>query len=353
MDYRFDGNKLLWHMDRVQDYLDNGKRIAPVHIDMAITKACNARCIYCYGYFQQPGPDMMPEQCVLDVMGTASTLGVRSMTLTGDGENTLNPALYPGLLLGHEFGLDIGLATNGIFLNKLKIETILRTCIWLRFNLSAVGREGYKKIHGVDQWEKVRGNIRDACVLKDHLKSKCTIGLQVVLTPYSMPYLYNEALFAIENKVDYMLIKQFSDPNCDKMSRFDMKWYQDEETIKWLKDIEGMSGHTKIVVKWNRLASMGKRTYDHCVDCAFLFQISGNSKCYPCGYLFNNEEYCYGDLKKQKLGEILKSERYWKIVNRMFNDFNVHQDCVGCCRHDSTNAFIWDYIHPPAHINFI
>ncbi|NDB96153.1 MAG: radical SAM protein, partial [Verrucomicrobia bacterium] len=35
-----DGTKIGWHMDRVQAWLD-GKKIAPITIDMALTRTCN------------------------------------------------------------------------------------------------------------------------------------------------------------------------------------------------------------------------------------------------------------------------------------------------------------------------
>lgn len=40
-----DGTKLAWHGERVQQWL-NGERIAPITIDMSLTRACN------YGYWE-------------------------------------------------------------------------------------------------------------------------------------------------------------------------------------------------------------------------------------------------------------------------------------------------------------
>jgi len=46
-----DGHKLMYHQDRVKEWLD-GKRIAPITIDMALTQGCNYKCVYCYGQLQ-------------------------------------------------------------------------------------------------------------------------------------------------------------------------------------------------------------------------------------------------------------------------------------------------------------
>ena len=207
-------------------------------------------------------------------------------------------------------------------------------------------------MHGVPLWDKVQANIKRMVELKAQHRSATTIGLQMVLTPHCVDQVVPEAHFALDNKLDYFVIKQFSDPGCEAMSRFPLDWY--DKCVPVLQWAEGLSNdRTRIVPKYGMIQSKGKRPYDRCVDCALIFQISGNSKCYPCGYLFNNPAYCYGDLRTQTLKEILDSDQYWKVVKYMRNDFDVHKDCSGCCRHDFTNEFIWKYLNPPDHINFI
>ena len=351
--YRFDGNKLLWHMDRVHDHYRDGKRIYPLHIDIGATKACNAKCVYCYGIYQQMENDVIHRDKLERLFSDAPDLGVKSLTLTGDGEPTLNPAVYTSVKIGKDKGLDIGFATNGIALDLKKLEVLLTSCTWLRFNLSAIGHEGYKSIHGVPQWERVQAHIKDAVQLKRSLGSECTLGLQMVLIPQAIDFVEAEAKFAIDNGLDYFVIKQFSDPGCPEMSHFDLKWYDNPAVMETLKRAESMSTpFTKIVPKWNMIKSKGVRPYDRCMDCPLIFQISGNSKCYPCGYLFNRDEYCYGDLRNQTLKQILDSERYWQVIEKMKN-LDVHTECKGCCRHDFTNEFIHEYLNPPDHINFI
>jgi MoaA/NifB/PqqE/SkfB family radical SAM enzyme len=354
MKYLFDGQKLLWHMDRVHDHFRDGKRIAPLHIDLGATKTCNAKCVYCYGIFQEMTQEIIPHDSLVNLFRDAPALGVKSMTITGDGEPTLNPAIWEALEVGKAAGLDIGFATNGIKLDDDKIKILLETCVWCRFNVSAVQPETYQKIHGVKQWERVEKNILSAVRIKKEIGSKCTLGLQMVLIPDALDQIIPEAEFAVKNGLDYFVIKQFSDPGCESMSRFALSWYDKPDVLETLKKAEAMStAETKIVPKWKTIATKGDRPYDRCVDCALLFQISGSSKCYPCGFLFGNEKYCYGDLKTQSLGEILKSEQYWAVVKEMRDNFNVHTDCVGSCRHNACNEFIWNYLNPPDHITFI
>ena len=46
-----DGQKLAYHEERLKAWLE-GKKIAPITIDCALTRRCTYRCVYCYGALQ-------------------------------------------------------------------------------------------------------------------------------------------------------------------------------------------------------------------------------------------------------------------------------------------------------------
>ena len=353
-----DGTKILWHMDRVIEHYDKGNRIAPLLINLGATKKCNANCVYCYGNFQ--GKDQISSIArgpLIDLFDSAVLLGIKAIEIIGDGEPTLNPHIYDAMTVGKARGLDMAFSTNGILLdNYEKRSNVLRNNKWMRFNLSAGTKEGYKKIHRVDRFDRVVENIKAMVKLKKEEDYECEIGLQAVYVPglmdKEMPKLSE---LAVKLEVDYLVIKQCSLPEDGTVAdvSFDVKDYDKPEVKKVLKDCEKMStDKTDIVVKWGFMKMGRRRPYDHCVDVPLLFQVSGNGKCYPCGYLFGNPEYEYGDLNEQSLGEILNSEKYWGIIDKM-KKFDVHNDCKGCCRHDAINEFISYYLNKPKSENFI
>jgi radical SAM protein with 4Fe4S-binding SPASM domain len=119
-----------------------------------------------------------------------------------------------------------------------------------------------------------------------------------------------------------------------------------DEITESLKLAESLANDkTQIIIKWHALEESKKITmektwsFEKCVDLPFLFQISGNGKCYPCGYMFNKDAYCYGDLQKQSLYEILNSEKYWSVVKTIANT-SVKSLCQGQCRHSCSNEFM-------------
>jgi len=352
--YRMDSSKLLWHMDRVHEHYRDGKRIAPIHMDMGITSICNSDCIYCYAKHQRHEGEILNRDVLLRFMVDAPQLGFKSVAIIGDGEPTMNPALYDAVEIGKKNGLDISIGTNGIILGARGLDSLLQNCVWIRFNLSAASTNSYKFVHGRNNWEMVSHNIRLASQIKRRHGYKCTIGLQMVLVPQCLGDVIPEAEFAIDSGVDYLVIKQYSDPICDKMVQVDRDWYNSTETHTILRRAEDMSTEqTKIIVKWGLMGFHDNKPYKKCVDLPLLIESSGTGKIYPCGYHFRDERYCMGDLNTQSIKEIIESERYWGIIKSMREDFIVGQGCHGACRHDRTNEFISQYLDKPDHINFI
>ena len=102
---------------------------------------------------------------------------------------------------------------------------------------------------------------------------------------------------------------------------------------------------TEIVIKWQGIEDSTNITknckwgYDRCIDLPFLFQMSGNGKCYPCGYMFNHEENCYGNVKTERLYDIFNSEKYWGIVKRIA-ETPLEKLCKGQCRHSQSLRFM-------------
>lgn len=341
-------------MERVYKHYRDGERIPPIHMDIGATSKCNSACIYCYARWQRHKGEVLKPEIFIKLMREAPRAGIKSIAIIGDGEPTLNPALYEAVKEGKANGLDISVGTNGIALDSNKIDTLLANCVWVRFNLSAGTKEGYNFVHGQDSWDRVSTNIREATNIKRVKGYKCTIGLQMVLVPQCIDQVIPEAEFALDSGVDYMVVKQYSDPVCDKMVQVDRDWYKDRKVKSVLKKAEKMSTEkTQVIIKWGLMQVHANKPYKRCVDLPLLIESSGTGKVYPCGYHFRNKRYEMGDLNKQSIGEIITSEKYWDLIKYMREEFEVGKGCFGSCRHDMTNSFIWDFINFPEHINFI
>jgi sulfatase maturation enzyme AslB (radical SAM superfamily) len=86
----------------------------------------------------------------------------------------------------------------------------------------------------------------------------------------------------------------------------------------------------------------------------FLLYSSGDGKLFPCGAFFTEkywDKFLMGDLVKDSFKDIIKSDRYWEVVERV-RKMGVKKCYVGC-RTDAINSFLWKLKHPPEHVNFI
>ena len=357
-----DSTKLLWHMDRVIEHYDKGKRVAPIHIDVGLTKKCNVNCVFCYGYYQNMDGSIIQRDALLNNLVTsAADIGVRSLAFIGDGEPSLNPAYWDAMRLGKKKGLSLSTSTNGVLLDSdEKGAATLENCDWMRVNISAVSEEGYRAIHRSSKRDTVMKNIRDLVEYKHTHGLECDVGLQMVFVPTMMvKEVVDEAQFAIDNGLDYFLIKQCSLPDAGEsgMVQFDMSEYDKPEVRDALKKVENMSTeHTDIIPKWNIIDMRGERKYEHCVGVQLLPEISGNGDFYPCAYFFGGDkrpELRYGNVHDNSLEEIVFSDKYWDIVKHMNETFDPTTECKGCCRQDMTNQFIHEYLQKPKGVNFI
>jgi radical SAM protein with 4Fe4S-binding SPASM domain len=354
-----DGHKLHWHLDRVVDW-QRGKRIAPLHIDVGLSKGCNIRCIYCFGAMQgnsyrEGATAYFPREPLLRYLQDAGAVGVRSMAFVGEAEPLLNPHVYEAVVCGKKSGVDIALGTNGILFDTgKKGEEALEHLTWMRFNISAASGDAYQRIHGSGAFDGALRKIKHCVDVKRRNRLNVTIGLQMVLMPENVDQVIPLAQLGRETGVDYLVIKQCSDSVENTLGVF-KRLDQYDMFSDVLAQAEALtSDDYSVIVKWRKVTNRGKRSYERCLGIPFLLYSSGDGRLYPCGAFFDHreEEFRMGDLTERSFKEILESERYWDVVERVRN-IDVRSVCYSNCRTDAVNDFLWRLAHPPDHVNFI
>ena len=120
-----DSHKLSYHYDRLQDW-ESGKQIAPISVDMALTRACGAMCSFCYAMVQEPQERAsIKTNDALNLLDDFAEIGVKGVSLISDGESTLSKAYVPFIKHASNIGIDIGNATNGWEWEPSKIDQVL------------------------------------------------------------------------------------------------------------------------------------------------------------------------------------------------------------------------------------
>ncbi|MBP7654830.1 radical SAM protein, partial [Candidatus Dependentiae bacterium] len=305
-----DSHKLLWHLDRLKDWND-GKRIAPVHIDMGLSKDCNLRCLYCYGKVQKLDRSVIPGDALIRFLKDAAEIGVKSVAMIGDGEPLMNKSVYDAIDAGYESGLDLSVGTNGVLLKKDKLPEMLKKLVYLRFNISAAEPKSYSFIHQCPEkcFYSAIENIKECVKIKKQYGYKVTIGLQMVLIPECLDQVVPLAKLGAELETDYCVIKHCSDSETRELN-IPLEIYPQFEPV--LKEAEKYSNEKyQVIIKWKKIMAVGKKKYDRCLGIPFLLQISGNGDVKPCGFLFPKKGYLMGNIIKQSFTEIFYSDQYW------------------------------------------
>src|SRR3954467_11036641 len=119
-----DGTKIAWHLDRVKAW-ERGERIAPITIDMALTRACNFACHFCYAMLQENDRKVIGQRVIYDFLEDCAEIGVKGISLVSDGESTISPVFVDAIVRGGELGLSMACGTNGFVFNQRKLEEIL------------------------------------------------------------------------------------------------------------------------------------------------------------------------------------------------------------------------------------
>jgi MoaA/NifB/PqqE/SkfB family radical SAM enzyme len=361
-----DGHKLNWHKDRVEAWL-RGERIAPITIDCALTRACSYRCVYCYGQLQENAARTMTREVIFRFLDDAAEIGVKAISFVSDGESTCSPHLYDAILRGRANGLDMALGTNGFLLADERLAEILPALTYLRFNISAAERERYATIHGCQPqaFDKVIGTIQQCVALKRHMGLPVTIGLQMVLLPEFHDQILPLARLGHELGVDYLVIKHCSD---DEQASLGVDYAGYEQLTSLLHEAEVLSSSSyQVSVKWSKILSGGKRTYQHCFGPPFIMQMSGSGLVAPCGMLFNSRYHRYhiGNIAETSFKELWQGERYWEVMKLIASEkFDARTMCGSLCLQHKVNEFLQELRHgnaqlpedpgaEPPHVNFI
>jgi MoaA/NifB/PqqE/SkfB family radical SAM enzyme len=315
-----DSHKLPYHFDRVQSW-ENGIRIAPISVDMALTRACGAMCSFCYAMVQEPQErSNIKIKEALDLLDDFAEIGVKGVSLISDGESTISKTYVPFIQHAAKIGIDVGNATNGWEWEPDKIEQVLPFLKWVRFTVAAGTPEGYARImfknaQNTEVFDRAMSHIRYAVELKKKLNLKVTLGIQMVLMPEFKDEIIPFSKLAIDLGVDYGVIKHCSD---DEFGTLGVNYNGYLDLYSLLNKAEAMSDkNTKIIIKWDKIKDKGKPSYNRFYGPQFLLQISGSGLVAPSGMFFNARysKFHIGNFVDERFKDIFKSSRYWRIMD--------------------------------------
>jgi len=315
-----DSHKLSFHMDRIKAW-ENGDKIAPVTVDMALTRACGSMCKFCYATMQESQKRFgIKEHHALNLLDDFAEIGVKGVSLVSDGESTLSKSYATFIEHASSIGIDTGNATNGWEFGPEKSERVLPHLSWLRFTVAAGTPERYADImykgpEHTEVFDKAIRNIKYAVEFKKKHNLSVTLGIQMVLMPEFKDEIIPFAQLGVDLGVDYAVIKHCSD---DENNTLGIDYSQYESMYNLIETAENLSNDvTQVIAKWDKLKDKGESSYKRFYGPPFLLQISGSGLVAPSGMFFQatHSKLHIGNFTTDRFRDIYNSDKYWDAMD--------------------------------------
>jgi len=217
----------------------------------------------------------------------------KSITLSGGGEPLTNPFAEKMIWAAYDLGLEIGLITNGIFLDR--VEGVLDKFQFIRISLDAATPKTYEAIKGNNVFDEVIENVR-MCV------GKTDVGLSMVVTEKNKQEVEGFRELAESLGVSYAQIKP-----AWKISGI-------ESTMRNISD-EGLFKVDRYSVELDSNLP--------CQIAGLIGQVGANGKVYYCCVHRGNPDFIIGDVNEESLEDI------WARRNQFKPDLRI----CGSCRY--------------------
>lgn len=352
--YKIDSHKLHYHLSRVNGWL-NGDTIYPIYMEISPSGMCNHRCTFCALDFMEYKKRFLDTHCLTARLKELGRLGLKSVMFGGEGEPLLHRNI--GLLTKttKDSGIDTAFTTNGVFLDQKKCEDIIPHCEWIKVSINAGTAATYSTIHRTkpSDFDKVIANLKRAADYRNSIKSRCVLGMQILLLPENMDEVATLAEIASDIGMDYLVVKPFSQHPASHSKRYKDINYNDIESI--CQDLKNYDTEIfKVIVRTNTIKKWDKkeRGYTRCYSLPFWSYIDSAGHVWGCSMYLNDNRFLYGNINDNTFQEIWNGKRRRESIKWMKNSFEA-DSCRINCRMDKVNQYLWDLKNPPGHINFI
>ncbi len=351
--YRIDAHKLIYHPERVSDWL-KGKNIYPVYAEISPSGACNHRCVYCALDFMGYKPRFLDTKMIKARLKEMGGLGLKSVMFAGEGEPFLHPDMAAISVHANKCGIDTSFTTNAALMKPAIIDKILPTTSWIKVSINGATPITYGQIHRCNpsDFSRVFENLGYAAALKKKKKYACALGMQMVLLPENAHEAVDLALKARNAGMDYLVIKPYSQHPQSVTDKYKNIHYADYEKLAVELEKINRPGFSVIfrlntMKKWDE----GCRPYKRCLALPFWSYIDAGGNVWGCSMFLGNETFRYGNLNEKTFKQIWEGEKRKKSLK-----YVCGMDASSCrvnCRMDEVNRYLWQLKNPVEHSNFI
>ena len=188
--------------------------LPPIECSFDPIAECNLQCYYCNSQrYLIDNPDEVKEKVMsrrhmVKVIDFLARWGVRGICFGGGGESLLNKDSRD--LVGYSawLGMHSAIITNGTLMNETILKSLLQ-CNWVSFSVDAGTPKTFKRIKGVDLFQKVITNIKKLVDARDGQQHPFLnrIAYRVLLVPENVDDVLTACKLAKELGVDQFHVR--------------------------------------------------------------------------------------------------------------------------------------------------
>ncbi len=363
--YAIDSHKLIYHPQRVAQFLDAGddwaraKSVYPLYVELSPVGACNHRCTFCAVDYIGYKPTRLALEVVERSLAEMGRQGVKSVMFAGEGEPMLHKDIHRMVVAAAQAGIDTSMTTNASVLSEAFVEQALPHMSWIKASVNAGTAETYAKIHQTKaaDFDKVIANLKRLVDARRAHGYACVLGAQILLLPENAHEIEGLArLCRDEISLDYLVVKPYSQHSYSLTTQYQDVAYQQYQALgARLRELN--TTNFSLVFRDNTMkkhdAGDASR-YQRCNATPFFWAyVMATGAVYGCSAYLLDPRFEYGNLNDQSFTDIWEGERRRETLRYVRNELNIHQ-CRVNCRMDEVNRYLDRLIRQDVpHINFI
>ncbi|MBF0465113.1 MAG: radical SAM protein [Nitrospirae bacterium] len=352
--YRIDSHKLIYHVDRVNSWL-NGDDVYPIYLEISPSGTCNHRCTFCGLDFMGYKRQFINASVLMERVTEMASLGIKSINYAGEGEPFLHRDMPQIITHTKTAGIDVAMTTNGVFFTPDIAAVALKHAEWIKVSIAAGTKETYAKIHRTKEsdFDTVIANMKEAAIIKKRNNYKCTLGMQMLCLPENHSEAVTLTQVASEIGMNYLVIKPYSHhPHSTHEKYKDIRY---ADYLHLANELKGYNTENfSVIVRINTMKKWdeGVKRYNHCNALPFWAYIDSAGGLWSCLEHLKDDRFYYGNVIDNTFKEVWESQRRKDVLKMIRDELDINE-CRLNCRMDSVNAYLWELQHPPEHVNFI
>lgn len=304
----------------------------PVMAQIAVTKNCNQRCLFC---FRSCGPEeLYPELFLAEwktIIEKCRRLGVRKLNFSG-GESFVYPYFLPLVRWAKEQGFEVVINTNGGF----DVREIGQYVDEFIFSVHGIGKT-HNQIVGV-QKEDAFGILESNIALASKMNLKVSINTVLVRMNYDQViqiFEYFDSRYGLHKFSPTIAIKSLFGRRYDK-SALDITKELIENYMGILRQIPGQQlqlkhGFQSVFYNDPQIYTSASIPLPSCAAGKYKLVIEHDGGVYPCNFFKSPEFYC-GNLLEEDEYNIWQTGGGFVRFRELVLGEKIPDECADCLK---------------------